>query len=47
MIGSSISSMRTPHITPVMSVRAGFNDGDLAKKVSKSVCFSSCDVNSD
>src|SRR3990170_2248390 len=37
MIGSLISSTRTPQITPLIAVRAGLSLGASAKNVSKSV----------
>ena len=42
MSGSSISSTRTPQMTPVISFRDGFSAGASAKNRSKSVFCSSC-----
>lgn len=42
MVGSVISSTRTPQIMPVISLRLGLSRGASAKKSSKLTCFWSC-----
>lgn len=46
MIGSLISSTRTPQITPLISRRVGWGWGASVKNVSKSVPFARCASNS-